>query len=157
MPMPSAPFKPAARIFFAGAAAAMLGWGAGCSVPPEQEGFASPSPQARARAVGTAVAADDREAIPNLITMLGSDDPAHRMLAIRALEQMTGQTLGYVHTDPEPRREEAIAAWVQWWADADSQAPETGSVAPAAAMADHHGAGAANGPSSGTRPADQER
>jgi hypothetical protein len=157
MPMPSAPLKPAARIFFAGAAAAIFGWGAGCSVPPEQEGFASQSPQARARAVGTAVAAEDREAIPNLITMLGSDDPAHRMLAIRALEQMTGQTLGYVHTDPEPLREEAIAAWVQWWAEAGDQAPEAGSVAPAAAMADHHGAGAANGPSSGTRPADQER
>lgn len=157
MPMRPAPFKPAARIFFAGAAAATLGWGTACSVPPEQEGFTSPSPQARARAVGTAVAAEDREAIPSLITMLGSDDPAHRMLAIRALEQMTGQTFGYVHTDPEPRREEAIAAWVEWWGEAAGAAPEAGTVAPAAAMADHHGAGAANRPSSGARPADQER
>lgn len=157
MPMRPAPGGPVvARIFFLATTASLLCLPA-CSIPPEEQGFASSSPQARARALGVAVADDDQAAIPNLITMLGSDDPAQRMLAIRALEQMTGQTLGYQHDAPEPSRQEAIRAWVAWWDSARKQPAQASSVAPAAAMADHQSAGTTSQPPAGPRSADPSR
>jgi hypothetical protein len=47
-----------------------------------------------------------------LVEQLDSQDPAARMLAIRALEHRTGTTLGYVHTDPEWKRQESIERWM---------------------------------------------
>lgn len=65
-------------------------------------------------ALGAAARAGDRGRIPDLIVMLDSSDPAQRMLAIRTLERMTGQTLGYDHAAPEPERAQAIDRWVKW-------------------------------------------
>jgi HEAT repeat protein len=56
----------------------------------------------------------DRSAIPRLIECLSSDDPAVRMAAIRALERITGQTLGYEHSAPEWRRREMVDVWLAW-------------------------------------------
>ncbi|MBL0920532.1 MAG: hypothetical protein IBJ10_00195 [Phycisphaerales bacterium] len=158
MPMrPAFPTRAGAQKFSVGALAALL-VAAGCSIPPEEQGFSSPSPGARARAVGVAVAADDREAIPDLINMLGSDDPGHRMLAIRALHRMTGQTLGYAHDAPEADRERAIGAWVAWWQAGAPDGPSTGSsVVRTGGMADHEGAGARAERSAAPPAADQER
>lgn len=84
----------------------------GCAAPPG--GLDSPVPSERLRAVGRAVKERDQSAIPKLITMLGSDDPVVRLAAVRALESLTGETLGYDHAAPEAKRQEAIAAWVAW-------------------------------------------
>lgn len=57
----------------------------------------------------------DRSAVPHLIEMLRSDDPAVRMAAIRALERLTGETLNYEHFAPEHERQKSIAAWERWY------------------------------------------
>ncbi len=73
-----------------------------------------------------AAARNDRSAIPNIISLLDSDDPATRMVAIRSLERLTGQTLGYDHAAPESQRVQSIQRWVDWAnqnADSFSKAP----------------------------------
>lgn len=86
---------------------------AGCASAPE--GFDSPEPAAQLRASVKAAHADDRAAIPNLIEQLQSDDPLVRMVAIRTLEQMTGQTLGYDYAVPAWQRQDKVKAWVEWY------------------------------------------
>ena len=49
-----------------------------------------------------------------LIIMLESSDPAVRLIAIRGLERLTGETFGYDYADPAPKREVAINRWVEW-------------------------------------------
>jgi hypothetical protein len=55
--------------------------------------------------------------------MLGSTDPAERMLAINALEHREGTTLGYKHSAPQWERLEAIQRWRQHagLSDADAE------------------------------------
>lgn len=88
-------------------------WSGGCAAPPG--GLDSPVPSERLRAVGRAVKEQDRSAVPKLITMLGSDDPVVRLVAIRALESLTGETHGYEHAAPEPLRQATVALWVAWY------------------------------------------
>ena len=85
----------------------------GCR-PGQVKGFDSPQPAARIDAIVEAAARGDEGATRDLIAMLDSDDPLARMLAIRTLERMTGQTLGYQHDAPEPQRRAAVDRWVQW-------------------------------------------
>jgi hypothetical protein len=102
----------------------------GCSLPEQRADFNSVDPQERTLATLKAAETGDRAAIPQLIQQLASDDPALRMLAIRTLERLTGQTLGYEHAAPEPQRREAIVRWRDWQRAADSQGnpPVSGSV-----------------------------
>lgn len=86
-----------------------------CSAPPQEVGFDRQDPQARLLALRRAAAEGDRSAIPHLIAMLDADDPGIRMFAIGALEQMTGETMGYDHAAHERERREAVDRWVQWW------------------------------------------
>jgi len=88
--------------------------GAGCSQPALSPSFESGVPAERTMAATEAARTDDASKVPQLITMLGSEDPAQRMIASDALERITGQTLGYDFADPEPRRNEAIARWRAW-------------------------------------------
>ena len=81
----------------------------------------------------------DLSAIPDLIGLLDSDDSLVRMVAIRSLERLTGQTLGYDHAVPEWRRDEAVERWVAW-ASAQSEAGASRSPDAAAAEPDHSGA-----------------
>ncbi|MEX2218332.1 MAG: HEAT repeat domain-containing protein [Phycisphaerales bacterium] len=83
-----------------------------CRKPPE--GFESPAPDARLRAISKAAESSDRASVPHLIEMLGSDDPLVRMAAIHALEDLTGQTLGYEHWAPAHERREALQRWLKW-------------------------------------------
>jgi hypothetical protein len=85
---------------------------AACAQPPG--GFDSPVPSERIRAASAAAERGDQSSIPDLIRLLESDDPLVRMTSIRALERLTGQTLGYEHSAPEPQRQEAIARWAAW-------------------------------------------
>ncbi len=88
---------------------------AACSSPSQQTGFDSDDPSARTRALRQAVKNNDRSAIPNMIEMLDSPDPAHRLLAIGALQRMTGQTLDYDYAAPDYKRDPAIRRWIAWW------------------------------------------
>jgi len=86
--------------------------GCGAALQPD---FDSTDPQERTAALAESVRQGDLTDAPQLIALLDSVDPAERMLAIRALERLTGKTFGYRHYDPEPRREEAIVRWRDWW------------------------------------------
>jgi hypothetical protein len=78
-------------------------------------GFQENDPAARLRAIQKAAASGDRGAIPDLINELESDDPAERLLAIRALERITGQTLGYDHAAGLTERQEGVRRWAEWY------------------------------------------
>ncbi len=85
----------------------------GCGAP-EAASFDSREPGARLEASFRAVDSGDQRSTDELIRMLSSDDPAERLVAIRSLERLTGQTLGYDHAGAEDDRAEAIDRWVAW-------------------------------------------
>ncbi len=85
---------------------------AGCARAPVA--LDSPEPAARAGAIALAVRQRDLSAVPGLVELLSSDDSASRLLAILALERLTGSTLGYDATAPEPDRAEAVERWRTW-------------------------------------------
>lgn len=93
----------------------MAALAAGCSGPSIRPGFDSIDPQERTAALLEAAREGDRSAVPELIVMLESSDPAERMLADEALRRLTGQDFGYRHFDPERKRSAAADAWRQWW------------------------------------------
>lgn len=99
---------PTARAMPAACLGLLLLGGCGSTIRPD---FESPDPAARNAAIVDAAARNDRSAVPHLVRMLESDDPATRSLAISALERLTGQTHGYEAWDTRLRREEAIARW----------------------------------------------
>lgn len=88
----------------------------GCADPDSAVGFDEPAPAARFRAIHSAAATDDQKAIPDLIQMLDSDDPAERVLAIGTLERLTGQSLGYDASASSTSRDAAVGRWVEWYA-----------------------------------------
>jgi HEAT repeat protein len=92
------------------AGAALLG---ACAPPASRGGFDSPDPAAKLYAIERAMRRGDRAAVPQLVEQLDSDDPAVRLLAISALERLTGQTYGYRHDDPPWQRQDAIRRWVE--------------------------------------------
>ena len=53
----------------------------------------------------------DVQSIPELIALLNDKDPAVRMYAITALEDLTGQTYGYKFYAPETERAAASRRW----------------------------------------------
>ena len=94
----------------------VVGVGALGGCAPEAASFDSREPAARLEASFRAVDARDQRSTDELIRMLSSDDPAERLVAIRSLERLTGQTLGYDHAGTEAERAEAIDRWVAWQA-----------------------------------------
>ncbi len=88
--------------------------GGGCALPAREANFRSADPQERATAIARAAVANDAASIPALIESLDDPDPALRMLSIAALERITGETLGYEATAPQPERERAVRRWVEW-------------------------------------------
>lgn len=99
------------------ASGAALG-ASGCSFGPGlSAGFDAPDEGAKLHATAEAGRAGDREAIPELIEGLESDDPAVRMLSIGSLERLTGERLGYGFADPEGDRQAAVQRWRAWRAD----------------------------------------
>ena len=77
-------------------------------------GFDEDAPDGRIQAIIGAAREMDTTKVPELIDQLDSDDPATRMFAIRALERITGQTMGYQHEGPIEERKAAIERWVRW-------------------------------------------
>ena len=86
---------------------------AGCASPPG--GFDSPVPAERLKAMSRAAKDGDQSAVPKVIGFLNSDDPVVRLTAIRTLESLTGQTLGYDHAAPEAQRRQMAGVWVEWY------------------------------------------
>jgi len=103
-----------------GIGAAALGL-LGCAHSDDAIGFQEQDPAARLRAVRRAAETRDQSSIPQLIDELESDDPAQRMLAIQALQEITGQTLGYDHAAGPEQRAAAVRRWAEWY----SQRSET--------------------------------
>ncbi|MFG0251954.1 MAG: hypothetical protein ACF8NJ_03675 [Phycisphaerales bacterium JB038] len=87
---------------------------AGCAAPPE--GFDDPTPAGRLQAIREAGRAQDKspETLRELVRSLSSDDPVERMLAIRTLEKLTGETHGYRHFEPLADRQAAVNRWLDW-------------------------------------------
>lgn len=90
-------------------------WGClgGCG-PTIRADFDSPEPAARNVAIVRAGAAPERAdagTVANLVRMLDSDDPATRVLAIDALERITGERLGYDAAATGESRRAAIVRW----------------------------------------------
>ena len=87
----------------------------GCG-PRLDSGFDSPESGARIYAITQAAEQRDRSAatMRHLVAILDSDDPAERMLAIRALERITGETHEYRYYDDALNRAEAVDRWLVW-------------------------------------------
>ncbi len=96
-----------------------------CALPPRDTGFQSRDPAARLDALRDAVARNDRAAVPHLISMLDSEDPALRMFAQHGLRRLTGETLGYDYASPPAARRTAADAWAAWWERSSSEHPTT--------------------------------
>lgn len=114
-----------ARLVLGGLASCGLVAGAGCgsTVAPS---FESVEPAARNAAIVEAARTNDATSAPELVRMLSSDDPTTRVLAIRTLEQLTGQTRGYDATGDEEERDQAIERWNAWLREEQTQAPQGG-------------------------------
>ena len=87
--------------------------------------FDSPDPARRIDAAVRAVEHNDRSAVPDLIGMLDSDDPATRFVAIHALERLTGQTLGYDYAAPSWERASAVDRWTEWYDPGAAPEPQS--------------------------------
>ena len=91
----------------------MAVFGVGCvSIEPS---FDSAEPAARNAAALEAVGKKDQRAVPELIGMLESDDPATRLIAVQSLERLTGERRGFEAYGTDRERAEAVARWVEWW------------------------------------------
>lgn len=83
---------------------------AGCAGDANPD-FDSLQSTGRIKAAVSAAAGRDEQAVPDLIAMLVSDDPAERFIGIASLKRITGQTLGYDPAAPEGERQLAVARW----------------------------------------------
>ena len=90
-----------------------LGAAAGCGGQPTETGLNADAPTAKLDAIVAAAQAGDRQAVPQLVEQLQSDDPAVRLFAIQALERITDQRFGYNPFLPPTRRQEAVDRWVR--------------------------------------------
>jgi len=100
---------------------------AACGPSAIDGGFDSANPAARMYAIEQAAKRGDQSAVRDIVQQLDSDDPAVRLLAIGALERLTGQTYGYCHADEPDERAVAIARWKRHIDDA-TLADELGSA-----------------------------
>jgi len=98
----------------------MLGYciaGLSCTAPRPPLSVTHEDPGIKIPAIKKAVREKDKSVIPRLIEELNSDDPAVRFYAIGALEELTGQTLGYQYFQDEDDRKPAIERWKKWLAE----------------------------------------
>jgi HEAT repeat protein len=86
--------------------------GSACAPSATEADFESAHPAARLYAIEAAAERKDPTDTPSIVEQLDSDDPAVRLMAIEALERITGETFDYHHDDPSYMREAAIKRWV---------------------------------------------
>ena len=82
-----------------------------CTPRAREGGFHAADPAAKLYAIHRAGDRRDAGAVPDLIEQLDHDDPAVRMLAIGALERITGERHGYDPSAPPAARRAAIEQW----------------------------------------------
>lgn len=92
---------------------ACAGVACGC-FPRERQHIGAVDPTSNIPAIQEAAREKDYKAIPQLVRQLDNDDPAVRFYAIEALQQLTGQTLGYQFYDDAAERRPAVRRWQQW-------------------------------------------
>jgi hypothetical protein len=85
----------------------------GCSPATDRGGFHSDNPGTKLYAIRDAGRSRDGAAVRDLVEQLDHDDPAVRMLAIQALQRITGTRLGYNPYSQPADREQAIERWKQ--------------------------------------------
>jgi len=76
-------------------------------------GLHSDHPAAKLYAIRQAGTQRDAAAVPDLVELLGDDDPAVRMMSIEALERITGERYGYSPYADAAEREPALRRWQQ--------------------------------------------
>lgn len=115
------PVRPASAVALTCWCALVVFVWTGCADPSSVVGFEEYDSAARVRAIQQAGASKDRSAVPKLIARLESDDPAERLLAIRALERITGETHGFDHAGRTDERAAAVERWRSWHLSMHSQ------------------------------------
>ena len=117
-------------ILSAAAAVLMCPVAPGCA-PTERPSLTSKDPRAQTEWIADAVTKKDWSAIPGLIELLDSSDPAERLVAIGALRSITGEDFGYRIADPPAIRGQAVDRWAAWWMknDGSGNASDPGSGA----------------------------
>ena len=86
----------------------------GCTASGPGPDFDAADPASRIAAIELALRSRDASRTPQIVEQLDSDDRAVRLLAISALEILTGRTYGYHYDDPPSLREQAIKRWVTY-------------------------------------------
>lgn len=85
----------------------------------------------RVPALVDAAGQNDDRTLAELVHALSDEDAAVRLFAIQALNQRTGQTLGYRYYDSAERRRDATAQWYAWLSRQDDpDAPATADANP---------------------------
>jgi hypothetical protein len=87
---------------------------AGCApTSAGKGGFHADDPGSKLQAIMRAGSTQDRSALHNLVEQLDSDDPVVRMMTIIALQQITGDRMGYNPYASVVERQPAIDRWAQ--------------------------------------------
>lgn len=102
----------------------------GCSLfggGREPISLSSRDPAAKIPAIKKAVTAKDSQTAKHLVKSLESDDPAVRFYAIRGLQDLTGETFGYVWYADDMDRRDPLEKWRHWLdANGDSNGTDGG-------------------------------
>lgn len=105
-------------------AVAMVSVWVGCAPPPAREGhFSSPDPAAKLYAIHRAGEQRDWSTIRSLIEQLDSSDGLVRMMAIQALQRITGTRYGFVPYGTQLQRRVAVERWTQAVRDGEFDSP----------------------------------
>lgn len=97
----------------------------GCGPPTDRANIQSADAQTRAAAIKAAAQRGDKRAVPMIVGRLEDEDQAVRFFAIQGLQQLTGQTLGYLYYKPPGTQRDAIRRWREFAAAASRPAAET--------------------------------
>jgi putative membrane protein len=118
-------------------AAALCCCAGGCSLfggGREPFSITSRDPASKIPAIKKAVHARDSQTAQYLVKSLESDDPAVRFYAIRGLQDLTGETFGYVWYADDRDRRDALAKW-RHWLDGNGPGNGAGTLAAGAGVA----------------------
>src|SRR3954468_9975695 len=95
----------------------------GCSAPRGPIEVTNPDPSGKIPAMKKAVREHDLKVVRQLVKDLDSDDPAVRLFAIHALQELTGQRYGYDYFADDAQRQPSIVRWRDWLAQQEGSAP----------------------------------
>ena len=102
--------------------AVMLVCAYGCAgVGREPALITSKDPASKIPAIKKAVDARRTSTAPQLVRSLDSEDPAVRFYAIRGLQDLTGETFGYVWYGGDRERASAHQKWKLWLDEGSAQ------------------------------------